>query len=196
MRYVCALIISLSFAILISCEKHNPSIATQNELPIPSDPKAKYTILEKSGNSDKPILITKRSGPSGESYAKRIFDCKNGTTKYLADSQTLEGLGTSKPEKKMYKIVKDSIAWYLYRHVCSEVKEIKGTDISGPALKPHERVAQDAMEKALIATEAKDYTSACTYMELATAVFLEAKDTTNYKKIVKIKKNVCENEID
>ena len=96
----------------------------------------------------------------------------------------------------MYKIVKDSIAWYLYMHVCPESKEVRDVGVVEQALRPHERIARDAMEKALIAIEAKDHASACMYVGLASAAFLDAKDTANYKKLIETKKRICANDME
>ena len=87
-------------------------------IPIPSDPSATYYVIKKGGTKSRPTLTTKRLGISGESYATRVFNCNARTTKYLADSETLEGLKNSSPEMNMSMIVKDSIAWYQYVFVC------------------------------------------------------------------------------
>lgn len=89
-------------------------------LAIPSDLKATYEIIQVSGTKNRPILETKRSSPSGDSYAIREFDCKTKKTRYLADSSTREGLKSSKPEEGMGPIMENSIAWYQYKFVCKK----------------------------------------------------------------------------
>lgn len=95
-------------------------LAAEYQLPIPSDPKAKYFVLEKGGTKNNPTLVTKRVGPSGTSYAKRIFDCTARTTKYLGDGDTLEEMKKSKPSPNMGPLVEGSIAWHQWRYACGE----------------------------------------------------------------------------
>ncbi|WP_413578571.1 zinc ribbon domain-containing protein [Bdellovibrio sp. HCB290] len=85
---------------------------------IPTDSKATYEYLEIGGSKTKPTLLIKRTGPSGVSYAKRLFNCVDETTKYLGEGDTLEEIKTSKPDKDMGPIIRDSIVWYHYKKVC------------------------------------------------------------------------------
>ena len=55
----------------------------------------------------------------------------------------------------------------------------------------HEQIAKDAMEKAIIATKAKDYSGACGYLGLAASATLDAKNEKQYRQILKLKKNAC-----
>jgi len=95
-----------------------PSFAAEYEVPIPSDPKAKYFVLERGGTKVNPTLTTKRVGSSGTSYSQRMFDCAARTVKYLGTGDTLEAMKKSKPDPKMAPLVDGSIAWYLWRHAC------------------------------------------------------------------------------
>jgi hypothetical protein len=68
-----------------------PSAAeTGTPVSVPSDPRANYWILSKdkleNGNL---AVVTRRSGPSGESYARREIDCGAGTVRYLGEGDTL-----------------------------------------------------------------------------------------------------------
>jgi hypothetical protein len=93
--------------------------SSEYPLSIPSDPGVKYYVLNKEGTKDMPILVTKRIGSSGTSYAKRIFDCKNKTTKYLGDGDTIAEMNNSSPSPSMGGIYPQSIAWYQWNHVCN-----------------------------------------------------------------------------
>lgn len=66
-----------------------------------------------------PTLLTKRVGPSGESYALRVFDCVAATTKYLGVGDSLATLRSSRPDPNMYPLVEGSIAYYKWRHICN-----------------------------------------------------------------------------
>jgi len=68
---------------------------------IPSDASAQYSILERGGTPSMPTLLTRRVGPSGSSYSKRVFDCSSRTVKYLGNGDTLEELAASTPDPKM-----------------------------------------------------------------------------------------------
>ncbi|AZS56804.1 hypothetical protein C5E18_12040 [Pectobacterium parmentieri] len=87
---------------------------------IPTDSKAQYTILEKGSQGGMKTIVTKRVGPSGTSYSKRIYDCKNSTVKYLGDGETLEQMKASSPDPRMSGIVYESIAYYLGVEACKE----------------------------------------------------------------------------
>ena len=90
----------------------------ESEVIVPSDPKAKYYVLDINGTKENPILTTKRVGPSGTSYSKRLFDCRTRAMKYLGDGDTLEEMNRSKPDPNMAPIIEGSIAWHLWLHVC------------------------------------------------------------------------------
>jgi hypothetical protein len=94
------------------------AIGAEAAFQIPSDPKATYQILERGKAGANPTLLYKRTGPSGVSYSKRVFDCKNRTTKYLGNGDTLQELKTSTPEPKMYPLVDGSIADGLWARAC------------------------------------------------------------------------------
>lgn len=92
-------------------------------LAISSDAGAQYFVLEAGGSPDYPTLITVRVGPSGNSYAKRLFDCRAATWKYLGDGETLEAMNRSQPDAYMARLVDESIAWYQWRYACSEFRQ-------------------------------------------------------------------------
>jgi hypothetical protein len=93
--------------------------SSEYPLSIPSDPGTKYYVIGKEGSTDMPILITKRIGSSGTSYAKRVFDCQNQTTKYLGDGDSMAEMNSSSPSPRMGDIYPQSIAWYQWNHVCN-----------------------------------------------------------------------------
>jgi len=93
--------------------------SSEYPLLIPSDPGARYYVIGKEGSIDMPILITKRIGSSGTSYSKRIFDCRNKTTKYLGDGDSIAEMNSSSPSPRMGDIFPQSIAWYQWNHVCN-----------------------------------------------------------------------------
>jgi len=68
----------------------------QESVAVPSDPSARYTLLEVTKRQDGLIeSLTRRDGRSGTSYAKRLIDCSGGTFKYLAEGDTLASMKAS-----------------------------------------------------------------------------------------------------
>ena len=104
--------------VVLGCLLITPVIAAEVAIKVPSDPKAKYYALEKSGKGAERVILTKRVGPSGTSYSKRLYNCANNTFKYLADADTLDGLVKSKPEPRMSELVEGSISYYVGREAC------------------------------------------------------------------------------
>ncbi|MDP1927083.1 MAG: hypothetical protein Q8K62_01090 [Thiobacillus sp.] len=94
------------------------TLAAEKPLHIPSDPKASYLVLEKGGSGSQRTIVTKRTGSSGTSYSKRLYDCSNGTVKYLGSSDSLDGMRRSKPDPRMGPIVEGSIAYYVGLEAC------------------------------------------------------------------------------
>lgn len=85
---------------------------------IPTDSKAKYTIIDKNLNGSMATITTMREGPSGTSYSQRLYDCTSWTVKYLGDGDTLEQMKASKPDEGMSPIVDNSIAYYIGQKAC------------------------------------------------------------------------------
>lgn len=85
---------------------------------IPTDSKAKYTIIDKTINGTMATITTMREGPSGVSYSQRLYDCAAWTVKYLGDGDTLEQMKASKPDESMSSIVDNSIAYYIGQRAC------------------------------------------------------------------------------
>ncbi len=92
--------------------------AAEKPLVVPTDAKAKYTILEIDGKYPNRTIVTKRVGSSGTSYSKRIYNCSNNTVKYLGSGDTLAEMARSKPDPKMAPIIPQSIADYVGRQAC------------------------------------------------------------------------------
>lgn len=106
------------YLILISFVVSMPVFAAETSLIVPSDPKAQFFILDKKNNGYERTIITKRVGPSGTSYSKRLYDCKDNTVKYLGTGDSLAEMESSKPDPKMGPIVQGSIAYYVGIEAC------------------------------------------------------------------------------
>lgn len=85
---------------------------------VPSDPKARYTIIERTGTGKIRQIVTKREGPSGASYSKREYDCQAATVRYIGTGDSLAEMRASKPDKRMAPVVDESIASYVGGAAC------------------------------------------------------------------------------
>jgi hypothetical protein len=94
------------------------AVAAETPLDVPSDPKARYFVLEKVGKGAERTILTKRVGPSGTSFSRRLYNCSQGTVKYLGTGDTLEQMKRSKPDANMSPIVNGSIAFHVGREAC------------------------------------------------------------------------------
>jgi hypothetical protein len=94
------------------------ALAGEKPLVVPSDLKGQYFVLEKGGNNTDRTIITKRIGPSGTSFSKRLYNCKNNTVKYLGTGDTLAAMSASKPDPNMGPIVGGSIAFHVGLEAC------------------------------------------------------------------------------
>ena len=91
-----------------------------NQILIPSDPGAEYFVLKKTlGAGGIRILETKRVGSSGISYSRRMFDCNNGTVKYLGTGESVDSMNRSGADQELKPIVGGSIADYEADEACN-----------------------------------------------------------------------------
>jgi hypothetical protein len=80
---------------------------------VSSDPSAEYLLVELSGPKNARVIVSKRIGSSGTSYAKRLVDCSSMTFKYLGEGSTLEALRSSRPDDRMGDLVDGSISYFV-----------------------------------------------------------------------------------
>lgn len=95
-----------------------PVFAAEKPLSVPSDPKAQFFVLEKGGSGAERTIVTKRVGPSGTSYSKRLYNCNNNSVKYLGTGDSLAAMTSSKSDPNMGPIVQGSIAYYVGIEAC------------------------------------------------------------------------------
>ena len=105
-------LVSLSLFIAAS------AIAAEKPLSVPSDPKAQFFVLEKGGSGTQRTIVTKRVGPSGIGYSKRLYNCTDSTVKYLGTGDSLAAMVASKADPNMGPIVQGSIAYYVGVEAC------------------------------------------------------------------------------
>ena len=112
----------LMFVLILSSA---PALAANAaQVKVPTDPKAKYTVVDLENlGTGKVEITTRRDGPSGTSYAKRLVDCHGMQSKYLGEGDTLEELASSKPSPNMGPLVTGSISYHVSRYACRAVGE-------------------------------------------------------------------------
>lgn len=93
-------------------------VAAAERIPVPSDPKAEYVVLERGGDESHPTLTTQRTGSSGVTFSRRVFDCSAGTAKYLGTGPSLEAMNRSPSDPNMTPVLQGSIAYHLMRYAC------------------------------------------------------------------------------
>lgn len=89
-------------------------------IPVPSDPKARYTLIAKKPMKNGHLEVTtRRVGPSGESYARREVDCRSMQFRYLAAGDTAQDIAVNgKNLGSMAPLVEGSISWHVARFSC------------------------------------------------------------------------------
>jgi len=91
------------------------------ELNIPSDPAASYTVIGVSRIDRRRVTIdTKRVGSSGVTYSRRLVDCESRKLKYLGTGDTYEEMLIERPDENMSDVIYGSIAYYVLERACRE----------------------------------------------------------------------------
>lgn len=90
----------------------------QTPLSVPIDRKAQYFAVEKGGTGAARLIVTKRVGPEGTGYTKRLYNCANNTVKFLGSAGSLEEMGATKPDSTMVPIVAGSIEYFIGLEAC------------------------------------------------------------------------------
>jgi len=93
--------------------------ARESTFTIATDPKGIYVVLEKGGEGNERTILTKREGPSGTTFSKRLYNCAENTVKYLGTGDTMEAMAASPADPTMAPITNSSIAYYLGQKACA-----------------------------------------------------------------------------
>lgn len=109
---------TLFAAILIA---NSTCALTSDLIDVPSDPGVTYTLIRLEGKKPNPIITTRRDGPSGTSFSKRLYDCDKNTFKYLSTGDTTEEMDASairRKNDKMTPLTPQSISTYIGEFAC------------------------------------------------------------------------------
>ena len=112
-----------------------PHANAEQVISIPTDPSAKYTLVEVVRRPDNLVEVTsRRDGKSGTSYAKRLVDCENARFVYLGDGDTVEEMrenenmwkeraaSEGKPFPDMAGLTPGSISTYVSEYGCRNAR--------------------------------------------------------------------------
>jgi len=99
------------------------TVASAERISVPSDSKATYdSVLIKPINGNL-LVITKRTGPSGVSFASREIDCKSSTFRYTGTGDTFNEMIANAPyhdTERMGPLTDQSISTYVALYACSK----------------------------------------------------------------------------
>ena len=86
---------------------------------VPTDTKASYELLMKQNIKGNLLVVTKRVGPSGTSFAAREIDCQNGTFRYLSEGDSMAAVKANvRDTERMAILTRGSISTYVAIHAC------------------------------------------------------------------------------
>ena len=100
-----------------------PALASETAIAVPTDPGAAYTLLSyRKLNNGHVEAVTRRVGPSGQSFARREISCRNMTFRYTGEGDTLEELNAPYDRGRMGRLIEGSISTYISKAVCRRIK--------------------------------------------------------------------------
>ena len=95
--------------------------AAQQPVQVPSDPQARYQLLDMAWTPDGAVeLLTRRDGLSGTSFALREVDCRGGRVRYLGLGDTREKAMQRTTRDQPAPIFEGSVSWHVARFACRE----------------------------------------------------------------------------
>lgn len=94
---------------------------TAEPVRVPTDRRANYSIIVQDVGHGRSALmvISRRIGPSGTSFAIREVNCVDQTFRYMADGDSLdEALENIDDTQRMSDLVTGSISYYIVQAAC------------------------------------------------------------------------------
>ena len=88
---------------------------------VPNDPYGKHELVHKSGKSTHRVIVTKRTGLSGELYTKRRYNCEKQTVQMIGTGHTLEILENQDNKWPESAVMSRSVAEDIGMLACSDV---------------------------------------------------------------------------
>lgn len=108
------------------CVSQPKPSATQHPsrlIDVPSDAGASYELVSlRNAGPTHVIIVTHRSGPSGESYSRRMVNCSNLSSKYTGDGNSLSEMEASSGRIEMASWEAGPISKDISRYACHHRK--------------------------------------------------------------------------
>ena len=96
-----------------------PANAAERAVRVPTDPRASYAILSvaKMANGNLEV-VTRRKGPSGQSFSRREINCGRMSFRYTGDGDTLAEMKEPYSKGAMGPLTEGSISTYVAKAAC------------------------------------------------------------------------------
>lgn len=94
--------------------------AEEQAIPVPSDPYAKHVLVHKSGNPKHRVVVTKRTGLTGELYTKRAYNCEKQTVRMVSSGYTLDIVDNHENDWPEKPVASRSVAADIAMQACSD----------------------------------------------------------------------------
>lgn len=102
-------------------------------IPVPTDMRAQYFVIETGRTAGGNVTITsRREGPSGTSFARRECECRTGRFRYLGEGQTLTDASRPKvPPETMADLFTTgdglgSVSFHVCQYACGQPQVAAG----------------------------------------------------------------------
>jgi hypothetical protein len=118
------LVKAISFLLATSVLFSTAALADNKRVPVPSDVRAKYMIIDKGWVGADRIVVTKRVAREGTTFTKRRYNCEKNTVTSLGEASSKEALETvAAADGKMVPIAPESVAYYISLEACKYLTE-------------------------------------------------------------------------
>lgn len=99
------------------------AVADEIAIPVPSDPSAKYFLLNLQSQSGETLQVeTRREGKSGISHSIRLVSCSDRTYGYVYDDDPRSPVfPIENPSTDMSPLSDQSISWWVSAFACKKL---------------------------------------------------------------------------
>lgn len=111
---------SIALAALAALFTLASASADEYPLPIESDIKAEYFVVEKAGTAERPTLLLRRVRHGATSYSLRHFDCAGQSYKQVSSGESVEALTPPPVDDDLAPAEEGTIAYQLWKHACGK----------------------------------------------------------------------------
>ena len=117
------LVKAISFLLATSVLFSTAALADNKRVPVPSDLRARYMIIDKCWVGADRIVVTKRVAREGTTFTKRRYNCEKNRVMSLGEASSKEALETAAADGKMIPIAPESVAYYISLEACKYLTE-------------------------------------------------------------------------